>query len=111
MTDMQTMDDSPENFSVGNSALNHTSSNMRSSNYYYKAKNSSSMKLENVKEDTTFTAIENGIDRLLKDPKQVRKRDFLELNIKCRKPSLLVPAQSKSIFNCLLLSARIGCGH
>jgi hypothetical protein len=76
MADMQTMDDSPENYS--NSVVNHTNSNMRSSNYYYKAKNSSSMKLDNVKEDTTLTALgDSGIDRLLKDPKQVKINIFM----------------------------------
>ena len=66
------MDASPENYSGGNSVLNHTSSNMRSSNYYYKSKNSSSMKLENVKEDTILTVPDNsGINRLMADPKQV----------------------------------------
>ena len=74
MTDMQIMDDSPEMYSGGNSVLNHTNSNMKSSNYYYKTKNASSMKLENVKENTTMTAPDNlgdSINRLLLDPKQV----------------------------------------
>ena len=77
MTEMQIMDDSPENYSGGgnNSSYNNNNNNtnLKSSNYYYKSKNSSSVKLSNIKEaESNNTMVEpTGVARLLKDPKLV----------------------------------------
>ena len=71
MSEMQITDESPENYSGGNSATN----NLKSSNYYYtsnKSKKSSSLKLTNIKEtDSNISMGETGVSRLLKDPKLV----------------------------------------
>lgn len=69
MAELQGGDENPENdFSSS------TSANLKSANYYYnKSKTASSMKLDSVKENTNMT-INLGIERLVQDPKQKRRR-------------------------------------